>query len=406
MADPYPPEPQRPSRSTTTIVVAVTLVVALVVSAAGLAGWAAWAFFRDTEETVAPQPPRHPRRARRRAAVVRAGPLRGSTSRTSTGAPAARTSAPASRSRSTMRSRGEDHHLAVLAFPPPTGPESRPARGQPGRARRLRRRLRRAGPGVVRQQLARYYDIVGFDPRGVGKSTPLDVRRHQADRRVPRRRPRPRHPGRGRDLDRLTREYGEGCLTHSGDLARHISTVEAAKDMDILRAALGERQLDYLGASYGTFLGATYADLFPTHVRRMVLDGAIDPALSNEQLDARSGRRLRDGRCTPTSRTASREGTASWATRSPRAGRRIRQLLDQIDAHPLPTNGGRELTEGLAAYGIILPLYVKSYWPLLTAALSRPSSGARRPAAARSPTSTPRAARTPTPTTPPRRCTP
>jgi len=85
-------------------------------------------------------------------------------------------------------------------------------------------------------------------------------------------------------LDRLTREFGEGCVSESGDLTRHISTVEAAKDMDILRAALGERQLDYLGASYGTFLGATYADLFPTHVRRMVLDGAIDPSLSNEQL--------------------------------------------------------------------------------------------------------------------------
>ncbi len=86
---------------------------------------------------------------------------------------------------------------------------------------------------------------------------------------TPTRTPRPRSS----DYDRVNREFGEGCLEHSGDLTRHISTVEAVKDMDILRAALGERQLDYLGASYGTLLGATYADMFPG-VRRMVLDGA------------------------------------------------------------------------------------------------------------------------------------
>ncbi len=134
------------------------------------------------------------------------------------------------------------------------------------------------------EKLIRYFDIVGFDPRGVGKSTPLECAGTEQTDEFLSADPDPDNPDEVARLDRLTREFGEGCLSESGDLTRHISTVEAAKDMDILRAALGERQLDYLGASYGTFLGATYADLFPTHVRRMVLDGAIDPSLSNEQL--------------------------------------------------------------------------------------------------------------------------
>ena len=141
-----------------------------------------------------------------------------------------------------------------------------------------------AGAGAFGKQLTRYYDIVGFDPRGVGKSTPLACAGTKQTDEFLSADPDPDNPAEVATLDRLTRQYGEGCLTMSGDLARRISTVEAAKDIDILRSALGERQLDYFGASYGTFLGATYADLFPTHVRRMVLDGAIDPALSNEQL--------------------------------------------------------------------------------------------------------------------------
>ena len=77
-----------------------------------------------------------------------------------------------------------------------------------------------------------------------------------------------------------SRKLGEGCLKESGALVRHMSTVEVAKDVDVLRAALGDRKLSYFGASYGTFIGATYAGLFPGHVGRMVLDGALDPSLS------------------------------------------------------------------------------------------------------------------------------
>ena len=227
-----------------------------------------------------------------------------------------------------------------------------------------------AGAAAFGKEVTRYFDIVGFDPRGVGKSTPLECAGTAQTDEFLAADPDPDTKAEVATLDRLTRQFGEGCLTRSGDLAKRISTVEVAKDMDILRAALGEPQLDYLGASYGTFIGSTYADLFPTRVRRMVLDGAIDPALSSEQttlgqaggfqtaLDAYLEDCIKKGNCVVGDTVA--EG-----------GRRIRQLLDEIDQNPLPTNSSRELTEGLAAYGIIFPLYVRSYWPLLTASLKQ-----------------------------------
>ena len=165
-----------------------------------------------------------------------------------------------------------------------------------------------------------------FDPRGVGKSTPLECADTEQTDEFLAADPDPDNPAEvAAARPAHPRSSARGASTESGDLTRHISTVEAAKDMDILRAALGERQLDYLGASYGTFLGATYADLFPTHVRRMVLDGAIDPSLSNEELDARPGRGfetalrrlprgLRRARATASSATPSTQGAGGSAS--------------------------------------------------------------------------------------------
>ena len=224
------------------------------------------------------------------------------------------------------------------------------------------------------EKLIRYFDIVGFDPRGVGKSTPLECADTKQTDEFLSADPDPETPEEVARLDRLTREFGEGCVSESGDLTRHISTVEAAKDMDILRAALGERQLDYLGASYGTFLGATYADLFPTHVRRMVLDGAIDPSLSNEQLSLGQAKGFETA-LRAYLQDCVKQGNCVLGRTVDEGAKRIRQLLDDIDANPLPTSSDRELTEGLALYGIILPLYVKDYWPLLTVALKQAIDG-------------------------------
>jgi pimeloyl-ACP methyl ester carboxylesterase len=227
-----------------------------------------------------------------------------------------------------------------------------------------------AGAFTFGDELTRYYDIVGFDPRGVGKSTPLECGDTKLTDEFAGVDPDPDTRAEVSEFDRINRAYGQSCLTRSGDLARHISTIEAAKDMDILRAALGERQLDYLGASYGTLLGATYAELFPHNVRRMVLDGALDPTLSSEQVNIGQARGFETA-LDAYVKYCIGEGSCVLGNEVAEAKHRIRQLLDQLDSSPLPTSSGRELTEGQARYGVVLPLYNKTYWPLLTIALTQ-----------------------------------
>ena len=227
-----------------------------------------------------------------------------------------------------------------------------------------------SGKASFGSTLSRYYDIVGMDPRGVGESTPLvcgDTKQTDAFLEVD---PDPDTPAEVAGLDRVTREFGERCLTRNGELARHMSTIEAAKDMDILRAALGERQLDYFGASYGTLLGATYAELFPHNVRRMVLDGALDPRLTSEQLNlgqARGFETALDAYVT----YCIAQGNCILGSNPVDAKKRLQQFLEGLDTNPLPTASGRDLTEALGRYGVVLPLYLKAYWPLLSMALTQ-----------------------------------
>ena len=135
--------------------------------------------------------------------------------------------------------------------------------GQPGRAGRLRRGLRRTRSPTSAPRSSRPSTSSGSTPR-VGRSTPVQcVSDARLDAFVAAD-PDPDTKAETRRADALLAEFGEGCVEESGDLASHMSTEEAARDIDILRAVVGDAKLSYFGASYGTFLGATYADLFPT----------------------------------------------------------------------------------------------------------------------------------------------
>lgn len=220
--------------------------------------------------------------------------------------------------------------------------------------------------GYFAPALLAAYDIVGFDPRGTGESSPVDcLTDDELDAWVAAD-PDPDTPAEVEQGKENSAEFWSGCEAKSAQVAGHVSTVEAARDMDVLRAALGEDELDYLGFSYGTRLGATYAELYPDRTGRLVLDGAIDPSLSS-----REGSLSQAGGFETALRSYVRDcvdGGGCFLGSSVDAGlRTIKELLDTIDEEPLPTTDpeGRELTVGLAFYGLITPLYSESNWPAL-----------------------------------------
>ncbi|MEO3810128.1 alpha/beta hydrolase [Sphaerisporangium sp. B11E5] len=146
------------------------------------------------------------------------------------------------------------------------------------------------GPGASGVALARYvaaalpkdvaarYDIIGFDPRGVGSSEPalscVDPKKHFA---APRHDQVPKNEAAQAPLLARAKEYATACGTRWGWVLPHMTTENSARDMDVVRRALGEEKISYLGYSYGTYLGAVYATLFPHRVKRLVLDSVVDP---------------------------------------------------------------------------------------------------------------------------------
>ncbi len=213
------------------------------------------------------------------------------------------------------------------------------------------------------------YNVIGFDPRGVGESTPVQcVSDHQLDVYLASD-PTPDDAAEVQGMERLWHQFTAGCVADSGPLLGHVSTIEAARDMDILRAVVHDPTFNYFGASYGTYLGATYAALFPTHVRRMVLDGAVDPLATahTTEIDQAAGFQQA---LTDYLTYCVGQGGCPLGSSVPAAQQRLIALFHQLDAHPLTASDGRKLTEGLAFLGVIVPLYNRAYWSVETSALA------------------------------------
>ncbi|MBO0845020.1 MAG: alpha/beta fold hydrolase [Nocardioides sp.] len=217
--------------------------------------------------------------------------------------------------------------------------------------------------------LLAHFDIVGFDPRGTGDSSPVDCLSDAALNRYLASDPNPRTPAEKATFRHWQHRLATGCSHRSGDLAAHVSTVDSARDMDVLRAALGERTLTYLGSSYGTELGATYAQLFPHRVGRFVLDGAVDPTLGLRALSLQQTAGFQKALDAYLSNCLlSAEGCFLGRT-VPGAEQTISALLDRLTRHPIPAGNGRELAVGDAYYGIVAALYDRDTWIVLSAGL-------------------------------------
>ncbi|MFJ4832560.1 alpha/beta hydrolase [Streptomyces sp. NPDC088747] len=127
------------------------------------------------------------------------------------------------------------------------------------------------------KRLSAAYDLVGYAPRGVGRSAPISCEDPKQRGKGPTQ--SSTHPSESYKKERIAeaKAYARGCLKRSGTAVQHYTSLNNARDLDVLRAALGERRLTFIGASYGTYFGALYATLFPSHVRRMVFDSAVNP---------------------------------------------------------------------------------------------------------------------------------
>ncbi len=215
--------------------------------------------------------------------------------------------------------------------------------------------------------LHRAYDLVSFDPRGVGGSARVDCRDDAAVARAERTVDlTPDTPAEERAFLADARAFGKSCAKATGALLPQLTTANTARDLDLLRTVLDEAKLDYFGVSYGTELGGTYAHLFPRHVGRMVLDAVVDPAadtVEHAKGQARGFQRALDAYFRSLGEDP-KAGTAKAAA-----------LLKKLDARPLPVGKGRELTESLAVVGLVSPLYSEASWPQLTRALDAAEAG-------------------------------
>ncbi|MGY0060336.1 alpha/beta hydrolase [Streptomyces sp. LZ34] len=225
-----------------------------------------------------------------------------------------------------------------------------------------------AGIGYPARVRARY-DMVAMDPRGVAASEPITCLGDKQMDVFTQTDQTPDAPAETRRLVASYQKFARGCATRSGEILGHVSTVEAARDMDLLRAVLGDRKLTYVGASYGTFLGATYADLFPRRVGRLVLDGALDPALSSEQINRDQTAGFETAFTAFAKDCVRRTGCPLGTGDVTQARERLTAFFTRLDAHPVPTGEPRRLGESLATTGVLAALYDEGAWPQLRTAL-------------------------------------
>ncbi len=232
----------------------------------------------------------------------------------------------------------------------------------------------RDGLSIYPESIRERFDIIGFDPRGVNSSTAIrcidNLDGHAALD------PSPDDAIELTALVDAAREYAEECARRNDATLPYLSTEAVARDLDLIRAAVGDDKLTYLGFSYGTLIGATYADRFPDRIRAMALDGAIDPSLDLEQFRSDQGRGFEGALkrfladCAKRTACAFHEGGKSAAA--------FDALMASLERKPIPalrTGDPRLVGPGLAWSAVLGSLYSASYWQILSIALARATDG-------------------------------
>ncbi len=220
-------------------------------------------------------------------------------------------------------------------------------------------------------EITRHFDLVGFDPRGVGHSTPEVRCRTDAEFDAYRREPLVDYSPAGvAHIEDLYRQYAAECLNKVGsEFLAHVGTVNVARDMDVVRQALGDAQINYLGYSYGTQLGTAYAQAFPQNIRAMVLDGAVDPKLDAVEKNVRQMASFQQA-FNDFAQECATGSDCALGTDPTKANDRYHTLVDPLVAKPGPTQDSRGLSYQDAITGTANSLYTPRYWEFLANGLS------------------------------------
>ncbi|AQZ69944.1 probable exported protease [[Actinomadura] parvosata subsp. kistnae] len=216
------------------------------------------------------------------------------------------------------------------------------------------------------------YDLVSFDPRGVERSSGVRCGSGAEMDTFVALDTLPPDDETDKQVAAANKRFAALCQQNSGKILPHVGTVNAARDMDRIRDAVGDPKLNYVGMSYGTQLGAVYATLFPKNVGRMVLDAPLDPTVTFEQRTLAQTRGFQQAyesflrKCV--------KETCALGKDEATAHTNVENLLNQLTAQPIKV-GNRQLTQGLASTGVAAALYSELTWPFLEEALGAALKG-------------------------------
>ncbi|CAL9297753.1 alpha/beta hydrolase [Streptomyces sp. SudanB52_2052] len=219
------------------------------------------------------------------------------------------------------------------------------------------------------------YDLVSFDPRGVGRSAPVICENDQQLDAYFQQDATPDDAAERTELLDNTKEFNEACEQNSKKMLPHVRTTDAARDLDLMRQVLGDGKLHYFGISYGTELGGVYAHLFPKRVGRAVFDAVVDPTQNAEQGSLGQAKGFQRALDNFAQDCVSKAEECPIGTSVQDVKNRIARLLEDLDSRPIPGVFPRELTQTAATSGIAQALYSQDFWEYLTQGLQQAYAG-------------------------------
>ncbi|WP_405822827.1 alpha/beta hydrolase [Streptomyces sp. NBC_00838] len=226
------------------------------------------------------------------------------------------------------------------------------------------------------EKLRTRYDLVSFDPRGVGRSEPVECKDDKQLDAYYAKDMTPDDSAEEKSYVDGLKWYADGCERKSGRELPYVGTVNAARDMELMRQVLGDDKLNYFGISYGTELGGVYAHLYPKSVGRTVFDAVVDPTESSEQGSLGQAKGFQLALTNFAKDCVSRGDACTLPGSTPQEIENfVVGLLDRLDKKPINALGARKLTQTQATNGIAQALYSKEYWPLLEQGLDEADGG-------------------------------